>query len=127
MTQNQKMKLIKDLKDLGVVVLLALASLFVIIILMMHASRTKLQKENDELKAKLAVTDDANRLVIDSIKTKYYMDSLIYVDSINRYKIVINNQAMKTIKHKKDETIALIPTATSKQRDSLWTIYSPKN
>lgn len=127
MTPNQKMKLIKDLKDLGVVVLIALASLFTVIILMMHASRIKMQDENTALKAKLLVSDDVNQLIIDSIKTKYYMDSLIYVDSINRYKIVINNQAMKTIKHKKDETIALIPNATSKQRDSLWTIYSPKN
>ena len=81
----------------------------------------------DDLKAKSFAADTRHAMQIDSLKFKLIQDSLKIVDlqRINRINVI--NQQDKQDKDERDQTIALIPTADDKQRDQLWTTYTPKN
>ena len=85
------------------------------------------KKDIDSYKAKLKTYDDLTQLKIDSIKTQYFLDSLSYTDSINKYKILANANLIINIKKDRDEVIGRISSADNNERDQLWTTYSPKN
>jgi hypothetical protein len=85
------------------------------------------KKDIDSYKAKLKTYDDLTQIKIDSIKTQYFLDSLTYTDSINKYKILANANLIINIKKDRDEVIGRISGADNNERDQLWATYSPKN
>ena len=81
----------------------------------------------EELKQKAFGAETKHAMEIDSLKFKMLQDSLKIVDlqRINRINVI--NQQDKQDKDERDQVIAIIPTADDKQRDQLWTTYTPKN
>jgi hypothetical protein len=81
----------------------------------------------EDLKQKAFGTETKHAMEIDSLKFKMLQDSLKIVDlqRINRINVI--NQQDKQDKDERDQAMDLIPTADDKQRDQLWTTYTPKN
>ena len=81
----------------------------------------------EDLKQKAFGAETKHAMEIDSLKFKMLQDSLKIVDlqRINRINVI--NQQDKQDKDERDQVIAIIPTADDKQRDQLWTTYTPKN
>jgi hypothetical protein len=90
--------------------------------------KIKVKEANiEDLKSKAFATDTRHAMQIDSLKFKLVQDSLKIVDLQRINQINVINQQDKQDKDERDQTIALIPTADDKQRDQLWTTYTPKN
>jgi hypothetical protein len=81
----------------------------------------------EELKQKAFGAETRHAMEVDSLKFKMFQDSLKIVDLQRINYINTINQQDKQDKDERDQIIATIPTATDKQRDQLWTTYSPKN
>jgi Tfp pilus assembly major pilin PilA len=90
--------------------------------------KIKVKEANiEDLKSKAFAKDTKHAMEIDSLKFKLVQDSLKIVDLQRINQINVINQQDKQDKDERDQTIALIPTADDKQRDQLWTTYTPKN
>jgi hypothetical protein len=118
-------KKMKKLLNEILIVALILAVAIWMFVLLYKIKVSKLAIEDLQQKAFGAETRHA--MEVDSLKFKMFQDSLKIVDlqRINRINTI--NQQDKQDKDERDQTIATIPTATDKQRDQLWTTYSPKN
>lgn len=115
-------------KNLLIEILVLSAILAVGIWIAVLLYKIKVKEANiEDLKSKAFAKDTKHAMEIDSLKFKLIQDSLKIVDLQRINKINVINQQDKQDKDERDQTIALIPTADDKQRDQLWTTYTPKN
>ena len=121
LTPENLKKLISELLIIGLIVALVI-SVFV----GYYRNKANLKRIED-LKAKAFAKDTKHAMQIDSLKLVHLHDSLRMVDleRINRINSVLNQD--KNDKDEHDEVIRIIPTANDKQRDQLWSTYTPKN
>jgi hypothetical protein len=121
MLENKAKKLLSELLIASAI----LATTIWISVLMYKVKMSTLAIE--ELKQKAFGAETKHAMEIDSLKFKMLQDSLKIVDlqRINRINVI--NQQDKQDKDERDQVIAIIPTADDKQRDQLWTTYTPKN
>ena len=121
LTPENLKKLISELLVVGLTV-----ALIVSIFVGYYRNKANLKKI-EALRAKAYDTDTRHAIQIDSLKLVHLHDSLRMVDleRIIRINSVLNQD--KNDKDAHDEVIRTIPTATDKQRDQLWSTYTPKN
>ena len=81
----------------------------------------------EELKREAYTDNIKDSILVDSLKFKMLQDSLYIVD-LQRIKQISNlNTQDKHDKASHNLVIAVIPTADDKQRDRIWSTYSPKD
>ena len=121
LTPENLKQLISELLIIGLIV-----ALIISIFVGYYRNKANLKKI-EELRTKAYGIDTRHAMQIDSLKLVHLHDSLRMIDleRIIRINSVLNQD--KNDKDAHDEVIRIIPTANDKQRDQLWSTYTPKN